>query len=162
MNKVLIIGAGSHGRVVAETAEACGYNVAFLDDQPGVNVVGSLDEIEQYASQYDGVIVSIGDNEKRKELLKKITNPITLIHPRSYISLTASIGKGTIILPGAVVNTRAVIGKGCIISIGALIDHDSVVGDYCHINAGAVIEAGCIIPFNTKVDAGTTIKKKTN
>lgn len=31
--KLLIIGAGGHGKVVAEVASACGYdNVKFLDD----------------------------------------------------------------------------------------------------------------------------------
>ena len=33
MNRLIIIGAGGHGRVCAEIAELCGYrDIAFLDD----------------------------------------------------------------------------------------------------------------------------------
>ena len=160
MKSILIIGAGRHGRVVAEIAEACGFHCAFLDDRQDEGVIGSLDDIERYAAQYDGVIVSIGNNEIRKKISDNIHNIFTLIHPRAYVSPSASIGAGSIILPGTTINTNVTIGKGCIISIGALIDHDVVIGDYCHINTGAIIEAGCIVPSGMKVNAGATVKKK--
>ena len=51
MKTLLIIGAGSHGRVVGEIAEACDYSVAYLDDRPGDNVVGSISELENMADQ---------------------------------------------------------------------------------------------------------------
>ena len=35
MNKLLILGAGGHGRLAAEIAESLGYTVSFLDDKPG-------------------------------------------------------------------------------------------------------------------------------
>ena len=35
MGKLLILGAGGHGQVVAEIAELLGYTVPFLDDKPG-------------------------------------------------------------------------------------------------------------------------------
>ena len=61
MKRLLIIGAGGHGKVVAETAKACGYTVAFLDDRAGDEIVGTLGEIPTLAPQYDGAIISIGD-----------------------------------------------------------------------------------------------------
>lgn len=158
MKSLLIIGAGGHGRVVAETAMACGYeHLDFLDDN-SADAIGKTDQLEQLSPGYDGVIVSIGNNAKRKELLDRVTNPISLVHPHAFVSPSAKIGKGSIILPGAVINTNVKIGRGCIISIGALIDHDAEIGDDCHINTGAVICAGAHVGSETKIEAGQIIK----
>jgi len=122
MKSLLIIGAGSHGRTVAETAEACGYDkIDFLDDNAQI-AIGKTDQLERLSGSYDGVIVSIGNNEVRKELIHRIQKAdaplVTLIHPRAFISPSASVGKGSIVLPGAIVQSNVVIGSGCIISIG--------------------------------------------
>ena len=59
MKSLLIIGAGGHGQVVAETAAACGYEkMVFLDDSPDAV---KTDELEELAECYDGAIVSIGN-----------------------------------------------------------------------------------------------------
>ena len=160
MKSILIIGAGGHGQVVAECAEACGYEkIDFLDDNYA-DAVGGIDELEDIAINYDGVIVSIGNNEIRRELISRvqiIKAPLTtLIHPGAYVSPTATVGSGSIVLPGVVIHTNAIIGKGCIISIGALIDHDAIVEDFSHINTGAVVGAG--IRAGGRVDAGQVVK----
>ena len=146
MKSLLIIGEGGHGSVVAETAAACGYEkIDFLDDSsPGA--VGKTDQLEELAKPYDGVVVSIGNGEVRRELIHRILHAgaslVSLIHPQAYVSPSASVGNGSIILPGAIVHSNAIIGSGCIISIGALIDHDAVVEDLSHINTGAIVGAG--------------------
>lgn len=160
MKSLLIIGAGGHGQVVAECAEACGYEkIDFLDDNYA-DAVGGIDELEEKVTGYDGVIVSIGNNELRRELINRvqiINVPLTtLIHPRAFVSPTATIGTGSIVLPYAVIHTNANIGTGCIISIGVLIDHDAVVEDFSHINTGAIVGAGK--RAGGKVDAGAIIK----
>lgn len=160
MKSLLIIGAGGHGQVVAECAEACGYEkIDFLDDN-NPDTVGGIDQLEEVVDKYNGVIVSIGNNEIRRELVTRlqiINAPLpVLIHPRAFVSPTTTIGSGSIVLPGAVIHTNANIGIGCIISIGALIDHDAVVEDFSHINTGAIVEAGK--RAGGKVEAGQVIR----
>lgn len=160
MKSLLVIGAGGHGQVVAECAEACGYeNIDFLDDN-NPDAVGEIKELENIVTGYDGVIVSIGKNDTRRELIRRVQNInaplISLIHPRAYVSPTAVIGAGSIVLPGAVIHTNAKVGTGCIISIGVLIDHDAVVEDFSHINTGAIVGAGKRAGW--KVDAGQVVK----
>ena len=160
MKSLLIIGAGGHGQVVAECAEACGYEkIDFLDDN-NPDTVGGIDQLEEVVDKYNGVIVSIGNNEIRRELVTRlqiINAPLpVLIHPRAFVSPTTTIGSGSIVLPGAVIHTNANIGIGCIISIGALIDHDAVVEDFSHINTGAIVEAGK--RAGGKVEAGKVIR----
>lgn len=121
MEKLLIIGAGGHGRVVAEVAKACGYEVALLDDQPGEYVIGTISDLDFVKGSFDEFFVGTGNNRKRQhlqeELEKKDLHVATLVHPASYISPTAVLDVGTIIEPRAVVNTNSVIGKGRIISV---------------------------------------------
>ena len=156
---LLIIGAGGHGQVVVETAQMLGYEkIDFIDDNK-TNAIGRINEIDTLVPSYDGVIVSIGNNEKRQELIERLESIkafiVTLIHPNAYVSQSATIGGGSIILPGAIVHTNVTIGKGCIISICARIDHDAVVYNYSHINTSAVICAGTKV--SGKVEAGQVI-----
>ena len=159
--KLLIIGAGGHGHVVAEIAHICGYICSFLDDN-SPDAIGKIAYIGQYLSDFDFFFVAIGNNGKRQEVTKKLEKlkcPIPIIiHPTAYVSPTAKIGEGTVIAPGAIVNTHSCIGKGCIISAGALIDHDARIEDFVHINVGAVCKSGSYISNLTKVDAGAVVQ----
>lgn len=159
--RLLIIGAGGHGRVAAEVAEACGYKVLFLDDQPGEGVVGALSDIDAVKESYDVFFVGIRNNSKRQslqeELEQKGIHVATLVHPTAYVSPSATIDAGTVIEPKAIVNTKSVIGKGCIISVGAIIDHDAVIGAFDHVNAGAICKGGASIEPCTKIEAGEVV-----
>lgn len=57
MSTLLILGAGGHGRVAAEIAESLGYRVSFLDDKPREGVIGSISELEKYASGFDAFFI---------------------------------------------------------------------------------------------------------
>ncbi len=159
MKKLLIIGAGGHGQVLAEVAMACGYDrVDFLDDRNPC-AVGTTDRAEALAGGYDGVVVSIGNNDLRRTLIQRlqaVDAPIaTLVHPRAFVAPSATLGEGSVVLPGAVVNTNARVGKGCILSIGALVDHDATIDDFSHVNAGAVVAAGK--SAGGKIDPGAVV-----
>ena len=70
---LLIIGAGGHGHVCAEVAQACGYDkIDFLDDNPGEGVVGSIEGLELWLDQYDEYFVGIGSNEFRRHLIGRL------------------------------------------------------------------------------------------
>lgn len=160
MKKLLIVGAGGHGLVLAETARLCGYEqIDFLDDRHP-RAIGSTDQMEELADDYDGVIVSIGRNELRRDFigrLLKVNAPlISLVHPNAYVSPSATVGVGSVVLPGAVIHTNARVGMGCIISAGALIDHDAVVMDFSHIDTGAIVASGKTA--EGKVEPGTVVK----
>ncbi len=163
--KLLIIGAGGHGRVVREIAEATGLfeKIDFADDNYEFSV-GKINDIENLHLIYDSAFVSIGNNKFRFEILQKLSdigyNLPVLIHPSAYVSKSASVGDGTVIEPKAVVNANANIGKGCIVSIGALIDHDVIINDFSHINSGAVICDASIVESFVKIDAGEVISKR--
>lgn len=141
---LLILGAGGHGRVVKETAEAMGTfdTISFLDDRNS-DAIGRLDEYQNLREQFNAAFVAIGDNRLRslwQEKLRLAGFQIpTLIHPRAYVSPSATIGAGTIVEPLACINTGAVIDEGCIISVSAIIDHDCKIDAFSHIDCGVTL-----------------------
>ena len=159
--KLLILGAGGHGQVVAEVAEACGYTeIAFLDDNSD-QAIGKISDIDQFAGSFADAFVGIGNNKFRSELIEKLKKygfgvPV-LIHPTAYVSKTARIEEGTVVEPNDIVNTHSVIGAGSIISIGSIVDHDVIVGRCCHVNSGAIIKAGAKIDNFQKLEAGEVV-----
>lgn len=163
--KLLILGAGGHGQVVKEVAEAMKDDIGqllydqidFLDDENEM-AIGRLEEVALYLRDYDEAFVGIGNNQLRKQYMEVLEDlgfsiPI-LIHPSAYVSNSAVIEKGVVIEPKVIVNANTQISKGTIVSVGAIVDHNTQIGPYSHINAGAICKAGSQIPEECKLDAG--------
>lgn len=157
--KLLIIGAGGHGRVVRETAEAMNkyVRIDFLDDNSD-QAIGKCEDYETFRNEYSYAFVAFGSNELRSKWIDKLQHAgyevPALIHPLTYVSPTAKVEGGTLVLPKAVINTNTVIKQGSIIGMGSLIDHDSIIEEYCHVNTGAIVSAGCSVHRMTKLDSG--------
>jgi len=151
--KLLVYGAGGHGKVVADILIACGHlQVAFIDDKPGLAgmtvaglpVIGGADHIpRELANDQVGVALGIGDNNLRKALAQRLTTLgtqiLTAIHPSAILSRSAKIGVGTVVMAGVVINADAQLGAGVIANSGAIIEHDVVIGDYAHVSPNAVL-----------------------
>ncbi|WP_095174819.1 MULTISPECIES: PglD-related sugar-binding protein [Blautia] len=162
MKRLLIVGAGGHGRVVKEVAEATDEfeKIDFLDDN-SEDTVGKTDDLKKLYGEYDSAFVGVGNNMFRMECIAKIKEVgyqiPTLIHPTAYISKSANIELGTVVEPKALVNANTKIGEGCIISVWTIIDHNVVVEDGVHVNARAIVRAGAHIAALSKLEAGEVI-----
>ena len=152
MENLLIIGAGGHGKVVAEAAKLEGkYNkISFLDDGNlksvlDYPVIGCINDYKTLKEEYKYAFVAIGNNKVRLNLIKNLINEGYIVpkifHPKSVISEYSNIGVGTVVLSGAVINVDTKIGNGCILNINSTLDHDSIIEDGCHISSGAVIRS---------------------
>lgn len=154
--KLLIIGAGGHGKVVAETALQSGqWDIAgFCDDTVSVgtivmddiSIITRLSGIEKIS--FDSFIVAIGNNHIRKDIFLKLRSqfqPATIIHPFTQVSAHSTIEEGCIILPGAVISFGVKIGANCIIGSNVHIDHECTIGAHCHIGNGTSIGSNCLI-----------------
>lgn len=162
--KVVIIGAGGHGRVVADTVEICGDMVlGFLDDSDhsgeNVNIIGKTTDAEKYCDGETYLFVAIGNCEVRERIMNSLPTAkwYTAIHPSAVISPSAVIGVGTCVMPNAVVNNSAKVGKGVIINTCASVDHDDVIGDFVHIACGVHIAGTATVGKGTWIGIGATI-----
>lgn len=167
-NKLIIIGASGHGKVVADIAKNmdCYSEIFFLDDNEqlgevlGIKVIGKLIDSVKYISNCD-FFIGIGDNIVREKIqweLEKIGASIpVLIHPTATIGDKVDIGYGTAIMAGVIVNCCTTIGKGCIINTSATIDHDNCIEDFVHISPGVHLAGNVRIGSGSWIGIGSTI-----
>ncbi|WP_041139742.1 acetyltransferase [Beduini massiliensis] len=166
MNELIVIGAGGHGKVVADIAYNNGYtNISFLDDYKkeinGYKVIGKIKDIENFDSKGYDFIIAIGNNAVREKIQNQLKdkgcNLVTLIHESAFVSKYTEVGKGTVIMPNSVINAGSKIGEGCIINTGCTIDHDCTIQNYVHISPGAHVAGTVEIGKRTWVGIGSSI-----
>ena len=161
MKKLVIIGAGGHGKVCADIANKCGYeSVLFLDDAPASGATGKVSDYTRYLETAE-FFVAIGNSTVReritKELLSHNARIATLIHPAATVADSAVIGRGTVVVAGAVINPDARIGEGVIVNTCASVDHDCVIEAYAHISVGVRLCGTVTIGKRTWICAGATV-----
>lgn len=161
MNRLIIIGASGHGKVVADIAVLSGYkDIAFLDDDESIKNCAGWPVIGKSMDAPQGdVFVAVGNAKARKKLIKFYGNakqPV-LIHPSAVIAKDVEIGKGSVVMAGAVINPGAKVGRGTIINTCSSVDHDCVIEDYVHVSVGAHLSGTVVIGEGTWVGAGATV-----
>ena len=160
--KVIVIGAGGHGRVIADIIALSGDVVlGFLDDKypsefPNITILGKLKDIDQY-KQEASFIVGIGDNQTRKKIMESMNVVYTAIHPTAVIASDVRIGEGTVVMANAVINTGSKIGKGVIVNTAATVDHDNILASYVHISPGAHLGGTVNIGSETWIGIGAIV-----
>lgn len=166
--KLVIWGAGGHGKQVCDVAVACGVReIVFIDDvvrgtHYGRPVVGGPEMlVHLYRDGYRKFVMAIGDNARRAKCFARAladgVEAATLIHPTAAVSSTAKIGPGTVVMPGAVVNADAEVGSNCIVNTAAVIEHDCKVGDHAHVSSGAVLGGGVCVGDYALVGLGAVV-----
>ncbi len=180
--RLLVVGAGGHGRSVAEAAELSGQFevVGFLDDLLpagetvlGVPVLGSVASMAHHQAAVGQAIVAIGNNAVREKLMQQLAavgfELATVVHPRAIVSPRALLGAGSVVMAGAIVGTEARLGVGAIVNCGAVVDHHAIIEEYGHlgVNAsmagstvlghGAWIQAGAALGYGVKIPSGVTL-----
>lgn len=175
MRRLLIVGAGGHGRVVADCAAVCGTwsEIAFTDarhpalDQSGEwPVIGTDAATAELVAGWDDVLVAIGDNRTRQEWLTGLresgANLPVLVHPSAAVSPRAGLEPGSVVFSLAAVNTGARAGLGCIINTGAIVDHDCTLGDAVHVAPGARLAGGVRVGDRAWIGMGASIGQYRN
>ena len=172
-DKLVIIGAGGHGRVVGDCAEVIGnyQEIVFLDDcltdteRPRAEnahwpIVGEVAQWPEYLACAD-FIVAFGNNQLRLDIINQLlaagANVVSLIHPTAVLSKHIEIGQGSVVFAGAVINIGTRIGKGCIINTLASIDHDCDIAEGVHISPNASLAGGVKVGRLSWLGIGATV-----
>ena len=168
MNRLIIIGAGGHGKVIADAALKNGYtNICCVDDNAtgdvmGFPIIGTTADVECLNDGNTDFVIGIGNNAIRKTIAEiHNVNWVSIVHPSAQIGFDAEIGKGTVVMANAVVNVCAKVGEHCIINTGAIVEHDNVIENYAHISPNVALGGTVRIGSLTHVGIGATVKNNT-
>jgi sugar O-acyltransferase (sialic acid O-acetyltransferase NeuD family) len=163
-NRLIIIGAGGHGKVIADNALKNGYtDICFVDDHAtgscmGFPIIGTGADLPSFDDGKTDFIIGVGSNDVRKRIAERHdVNWVTLIHPSAQIAVNVSIGKGTVVMAGAVINASATVGEHCIINTGAIVEHDNVIGDYVHLSPGVKLSGTVTVGACTWIGTGACV-----
>lgn len=162
--RLLVLGAGGHARVVVSALQDAGRPPQkILDDDSGKwgrKILGiPIDgPIERHGSGADLAIAAFGDNRLRaKKVAESGSRWTTAVHPSAFVHPSASLGEGTVVCAGAVVQPEVVIGAHSIVNTGASVDHDCELGDFAHVAPGARLAGSVRIGAGTLVGIGAVI-----
>ena len=155
MSGLLILGAGGHAKVVAETALVSGVasSVAFLDDRCtgpdacppvlGWPVMGPLALALQADTcpPFDAAVVAIGHAATRLHWIQQLQNvgyhlPV-LVHPTAWVSPSAQLGPASVVFAQVAVQAQVSIGAGAVLNTGCSVDHEAQLSDGVHVCPGA-------------------------
>ena len=173
--RVIIIGAGDHGRGVLEIFHARNRIndiwevIGFIDEDPvkagqivnGVKVLGNLEWFDRSTSRDFGVIIAVASGTSKKNIVEKIANYnlafVNAIHPTAVVIPSVEIGRGVIIGAGVVIAGQTIIGDHITINLNATVGHDCLLEDYCTVAPGANITGKVALYEGADIGANASI-----
>lgn len=174
MDKILIIGASGHAKVIIDIIEKEGkYEIFGLLDSYkkegnylyNYKILGTEKDLPELIKNHDitGGIIAIGDNYTRMKIYLDISsmvknfNFINAIHPSSVIGKNVVIQEGTVIMPGVIINSDTKLGKQCIVNTNSSIGHDCIIKDFTSIAPGVTLAGGVKVAECTAISLGASV-----
>jgi sugar O-acyltransferase (sialic acid O-acetyltransferase NeuD family) len=181
LKRVVIIGAGGHGREVADIIRHQAQTGAriealgFTDDNrdlhgrslDGLPVLGDWTWFEGVDRQEVAVICAVGSPQICRRLVERARNIglsfANVISPLAHISSLARLGEGVAVFPNSQISTGAFVDSYSILNVAVTVGHGAKVGRYSNINPGvhlagdATIGEGCYIGMGTNVIQGRSV-----
>ena len=166
MASLLILGAGGHGRVVADAALAAGrWSRVFACDRDAARSHGDLlpgvmlMPLAQAMAVGVPVHVAIGNamHRERECAALQAGRLATVVHPSATVSRNATLAEGCFIAAQAVIAPGASLGSCVIVNHGAVVDHDVQVGEFSHIAPRAALGGGVVVGRRVLVGAGASV-----
>lgn len=174
--RVILVGAGDHGRGVLEILLArreaglpAPEPVGFVDDEParhgtrpgGVPVLGPVDLLLSRREPDLGIVLAIASAEAKRLLAGRLEPAglpyVTIAHP------SAILGRGTRLEPGAIVGAGVVVaydtwvGPHTTINLNATVGHDCRIGEFATIAPGVNVTGRVTIGAGAEVQTNATI-----
>lgn len=165
--KLLLVGAGSFGRMAVEMAMRQ-YDCAFVDDGKGMGeavcgipVVGRVADLARLHEEYKLLVVCVGNNAFRARVYEtartmgyKFGN---IIAPSAYVSPFAKLGNGCVLMQNVCVQNGAVVGNGVLLNAGVEIHGGGTVEDYALIYSNSVVRTSARVGKFARIGSNATI-----
>lgn len=173
MRRLVIVGAGGHGREVLDVIEAMNADEAvyeflgFLDDGPvddallgrrNVAVIGLVADLATADAEY---LVAVGSPSVRRRIdamASALGVPAAVaVHPAATVGSDVELGPGSVLNAGARLTTNVVLGRHVHLNVNATVSHDCRLGDYVTLNPGARACGNVTLGEGVTLGAGATV-----
>ncbi len=173
MIRLVIIGAGGHGREVLDVVEAINgieptyHVIGFLSDgdraheslgRRSVGIIGNTSRVESLDAHY---VVAIGDPELRAGIDRRcaglgLHSPV-LVHPAATVGSDVKLGPGSVLMAGARITTNVRTGRSLQLNVNASVSHDVRIGDYVTISPGCSVNGNVQLGDSVFLGTGSVV-----
>ena len=170
---VIILGAGGHGRVLADALLASGQRVlGFTDANSALHkttcmnlpILGDDSILKEYPPGTVDLVNGVGsshDTSLRRHIYTsycaKGYSFAQVLQAPHYISAWTHLEPGCQIMAGVVLQTGTRIGPNTIINSRASVDHDGRIGAHVHLAPGGVRSCGVTVEDGVHVGTGAVV-----
>jgi sugar O-acyltransferase (sialic acid O-acetyltransferase NeuD family) len=178
---VVILGAGGHGREVADILVACNEHdpryriLGYVDENcdthgtvlNGIPVLGDFSWFAGVDRSMLRVVTGIGSPVSRRKVVDKACSLglrfCNAIHPAAVMTPHVLMGDDIMVAAGSVLTNQIRVGDHVNVNLGCTISHDTVIEHFCNIGPGVHVcgsvrlECGCDIGAGAVVVQGITI-----
>jgi sugar O-acyltransferase (sialic acid O-acetyltransferase NeuD family) len=173
---LVLIGAGGFGRETAQAVHALNDSGAawrllgYLDDDParrglvidGTTVLGGRDLIAELpAASFVVCTGRPGDYASRLRIVGDLGLPperyATIVHPSATISLSSSVGPGSVLLAQVTLTAAVTVGAHVAIMPHVTLTHDDVVADFATIASGVSLGGSVQVGKSAYLGAGALV-----
>lgn len=172
MKKLAFIGAGGHSDAVLLFLNKSKYElIGYFDDKDiksynDYPIIGKISDVKKELSnqKIDNIFITIGDNDKRKEIYDDLKDYkekfINIISPNAFIANDATIGSyNNFISNGAFIGSKAQIGNNCIINTSSILEHHCNVKSHCNLSPGATLNGTITLEENVYIGSNATVRQ---
>lgn len=169
--RLLILGAGGHGRAVADLARACGFTVAGFTDRSsaagstGTPVLGTDAQLTALIrpQRIDGGVVGVGNTAltRRAQLYgvlvaAGVPQP-ALVHPRAVVSPSSEVGAGSVVFAGCVLGSGVRIEANAVLYSGVVVEHECTIADHAYLSPGVILSGQVTVEVGAFLGAGAVV-----
>ncbi|MEY8430305.1 acetyltransferase [Lachnospiraceae bacterium 48-42] len=167
-----IYGSGGCGREAKELADIMGLwkEIVFIDDTvetgnfKGIKRMSFEVFCQSFSKENTEVVIALGEPEYKTALYKKVKTGgyqfANLIHPLTWISPMANIGRGVIVKPNVTISCDTIIEDNVGIEAFVAVGHDCIVRRNCQISTGVCMGGGSEIGEGTYIGMNVPIREK--
>lgn len=169
MQRIVILGAGGHGREVLDIVHAVNEVaptfefLGFLDDNltsgdHRAEVLGAVSDLEGLDADY---FVGIASPEIRRKIDVLAQSwgrrAASAIHPDATVGTDVRLGPGVVLAAGVRITTNVTVGRQVHCNVISSISHDCVVEDYVTITPGAHLSGGVTVREGAYLGTGSVV-----
>jgi sugar O-acyltransferase (sialic acid O-acetyltransferase NeuD family) len=182
--RLVIVGAGGHGRETLDVVEAINAHavaqgvvvpyefVGFVADDAdaevlarrGASLLGSIEWLASAEAEDASYTIAIGSSDVRARVaaaidalqpLAELAGP--LVHPLASVGNDVELGNGVILAAGARVTTNVRVGAHSHLNVNAVVSHDCRVGSFVTCSPGVLVNGTCTLEDGVFLGTGAIV-----